>query len=115
MFNKPPTIYVPQEPTKRDPISGQRSPLYDLSPALKFGSLKVLLPHGIMLLNTTPIVETLKRDMADFCDEDYVMCIGDPSAIAAAVMVASSINEGRVKLLKYSREEKLYNLISYVI
>ncbi len=106
-------VFIPQEPRARDKVSGEWKPLYDLSPAIRFGTLEVLLPHGPILLSTEPTIACLKDRLKDYTDDDYIMCIGDPAAIAAAVLVAGKITGGKVSLLKYSREEKQYNIIHY--
>jgi hypothetical protein len=108
-------VFIPQEPRTRDKTTNDWRPLYDLTPALKFGTLQVLLPHGPMLLATEPMIADLKERLKDYTADDYIMCIGDPSAIAAAVLVAGQINGGKVSLLKYDRNEKQYNPIMYQV
>lgn len=108
-----PRVFIPQEPRRRDPDSGDWMPLFDLSPALKFGVIEILMPHGPILLDTAVVIASLKAQLKDYTDDDYIMCIGDPSAIAAAVLVAGSINKGKITLLKYDRVEKRYNSIKY--
>jgi len=107
-----PVVYIPQEPRKRDE-DGEWKPLYDLSPALRFGTLKMLLPHGPLLLDTSTVMKSLREKLKDFCDNDYIMLIGDPAAIASTIMVASDINDGLVNVLRYDRAEKRYNVVVF--
>jgi hypothetical protein len=47
--------------------------------------------------------------MVDFkADEDHILAVGDPIAIAVAVMVASRISGGDVTVLKFDRQENAY-------
>jgi hypothetical protein len=103
-----PRVFIPQEPRKRND-NGDWVALFDLTPALKFGELVVLLPHGPMMLDTNLVLGSLKAKLTDFCQDDYLMLIGDPTIIAASVMVASFITDGYVKVLKYDRLEHKYN------
>jgi hypothetical protein len=106
-------VYIPQEPRKREG-DGWR-PMYDLTPALKFGTLEVLLPHGPTLLDVSLIVAGLKEKLKHITEDDYIILIGDPVAIAATVLVAGQLTGGKVKLLKYDRNEKLYNVVSFAV
>jgi hypothetical protein len=47
--------------------------------------------------------------LRDFGPEDHILAVGDPVAIAAAVMVAASKTGGRVSLLKFDRMESQYD------
>ncbi len=44
----------------------------------------------------------------DFSDSDFLLAMGDPVAIAIASIVASDINNGRLKILKWDREHRAY-------
>ncbi len=50
----------------------------------------------------------IKRKLENFSDEDYLVLIGDPSAIGIVCAAAAAKNNGRFKLLKWDRREKLY-------
>jgi hypothetical protein len=108
-----PVVYVPQEPRKRDGDNWR--PLYDLSPALKFGVINILLPHGPTLLDVGLMVAGLKEKLKHITEDDHILLIGDPVAIAATVLVAGQLTGGKVKLLKYDRNEKLYNVVSFAV
>jgi hypothetical protein len=105
-------VFVPQEP-RRHLEDGSWVPLYDLSPALQFGTLNVLLPHGPQSLYTTETIKTLNKKLEGMTDDDYILLIGDPTAMAATVMVASRIMNGELKLLKYDRNSRKYNVVIF--
>jgi hypothetical protein len=46
--------------------------------------------------------------LKDFNDSDFLLAMGDPVAIAIASIVASDINNGRLKILKWDREHRAY-------
>ena len=59
-------VYIPQEPRKRDVKTGQWVQAFDLSPAKKFGELKVLLPHGSLPIDTEPMMKNIKDGLKNF-------------------------------------------------
>ena len=42
----------------------------------------------------------MRKKLENYCDDDYLIAMGDPVAIAIAAMVASDINQGKVNILK---------------
>jgi folate-dependent tRNA-U54 methylase TrmFO/GidA len=77
--------------------------------AEKFGDLKVVLPDNRQIvLSSGPLTFKLKHELKDFNDNDYLLLMGDPAIIALAGAVASDVNGGRFKILKWDRDEKKY-------
>ena len=77
--------------------------------AEKFGDLKVVLPDNKQIvLSSGPLTHKLKKELSTFCDNDYLLLMGDPAIIALAVAVASDVNGGKFKVLKWDRDEKKY-------
>tara|TARA_R100000995_G_C3474816_1_gene120314 strand:- start:240 stop:545 length:306 start_codon:yes stop_codon:yes gene_type:complete len=93
------TVYVVQE-----------KPGVDMTDALRFGDFQELLPRKDQLvISSKPVIHSLRKKLRDFSDEDYILCLGDPSIIAVVAAVASDLNRGRFKLLKWDRRlEKYY-------
>ena len=92
------TVFVVQEVVGKNILSAE-----------KYGKLELLLPEGSQLvLSTAPTVRRLKSKLKDFSDEDYLLLMGDPSAIGIACAVASSNNRGRFKCLKWDKREYKY-------
>ncbi len=100
-------VFIPQQTLKRN-AEGELVAAHDITPALRYGTPVVLLGSGAVMLNTEPMMFILLDKMKDFSDADYVLGIGDPAAIAATIMVASWVNYGRVKLLRWDRNERQY-------
>ena len=91
------TVYVLQETGK------------NFRSAEKFGNLKVLLPDNRnIILSAGPVTHKLRKELKDFCDEDYLLLIGDPAIIAIAGAIASEMNRGKFKVLRWDRNESRY-------
>ena len=92
------TVYVVQEVPGRNILSAE-----------KFGDLELLLPEGSQLvLSTGPTVRRLNYKLRNFNDEDYLLLMGDPSAIGIACAIAATQNRGKFKCLKWDRREYKY-------
>ena len=103
-------VYVPQE-TRRRNEQGDFEPVHDLSPALQFGDIEVLYPSMPAGVDGGAIIKVMRDKLRDFSDRDFIVATGDPAIIAAAVMVAASLNFQRVKLLKWDRRRLEYMVI----
>ena len=92
------TVYVVQEKTG-----------VDITDALRFGEFENLLPRkDQLMISSQPVVHALKKKLKDFSDDDYILCLGDPSIIATVAVVAASMNPNRFKMLKWDRHLKKY-------
>ena len=91
-------VYVVQEVQGRDILG-----------AMKFGKLKLLLPDNAQIvLSAQPTVRKLNAALKGFSDDDYLLLMGDPVAMALAASIAARHNQGRVKFLKWDRFERMY-------
>tara|TARA_R100001369_G_C3301767_1_gene165827 strand:- start:368 stop:703 length:336 start_codon:yes stop_codon:yes gene_type:complete len=92
------TVYIVQEMRGRD-----------LSDALAFGELEILLPSSEQTsYSTQPTLKHMNRVLSRFCDDDYLLLAGDPAAIALAAALVAKINNGKFKMLKWDRKESKY-------
>jgi hypothetical protein len=97
------TVYVVQEVTGRNILS-----------AKDFGNLELLLPEGSqVVLSSQPTVNKLRRKLKDFCDNDYLLLMGDPVAMGIACAIASDVNRGRIQCLKWDRMELKYYPVKF--
>jgi hypothetical protein len=103
------TVYVVQQPAYYDKTRRGWVNKYDLSPAADHGELVFLLrPSNVPKDKLPSMVELLESSMASFSVYDHILPVGDPVAIAAAIMVASSKTNGVVSLLKWDRFDGAY-------
>lgn len=106
-----PTVYVIQNHARHNKATGMMEPKYDLSPAEKFGDLKFLLSPVTVPNAPKRVIATLRDNLQDFSDDDYLLLIGSPVFIGWAVAIAADINDGTVAMLQYSRPRKTYYVI----
>jgi len=100
-----PIVYVIQEL----PGTSIGRPKFNIMGALKYGKLKVLLKENTQIvLSPGPIVFELRRLLKNYTSQDYLLLSGDPAVILLAGMIASDINNGKVNVLKWDRQEKVY-------
>ena len=98
-------VYVLQEL----PGTSIGQPKFNIMGAQKYGKLKVLSKEkSQIILSTGPIVFELRRLLKNYTSKDYLLLSGDPAIILLAGMIASDINNGRVNVLKWDRQEKVY-------
>ena len=91
------TVYVLQEMGR------------NIRSAEKFGDLKIVLPDNKQIvLSSGPLTHKLKKELSTFCDDDYLLLIGDPAIIGLCCAIASDINNGKFKVLKWDRNDKRY-------
>ena len=101
-----PKVYCVTEPiTYRD---GTPQPLFDISPALKFGELEILAKHNHSMLASVPMVRYFRERLRDFSDEDFILPVGDPVTIATVAAIAADINKGYFKILKWDKRQASY-------
>ena len=103
-----PRVFVVQEPLRKDAETGVMVSAFNFTRASEYGELQILLPGGNLSLSTAPTIFRLKESLRDFGDDDFIIPAGDPSAIAMVIAIASDINLGRFKLLKYDRDSRSY-------
>lgn len=84
----------------------------DLSPAAEYGEIEVLLGHTQSLFAPVPTVRKLREKLEHFSDDDYILPVGDPVLMSTVSMVASEMNHGRVRFLKWDRIQRRYLVIT---
>ena len=102
------TVYIVQEPQRRNRTTGDMEPSFDLTPAAAYGDLNIMLQPGNVMLSPQPMVAKLRHELRNYTEEDRLLAIGDPVAYSTAVAVASRFNNGRFSLLKWDREARAY-------
>lgn len=104
-----PRVFITNEPYKV--TDGVQQSRFNLTPAAKFGALEVLIPAGASLISTVPTVRILRDKLRSFTDDDYLLPVGDPAIMLAAGAIAAEFNGGRIKLLRWDRQQHCYIVI----
>lgn len=87
----------------------QESPGKNLLPASDYGEVEVLLPPNYqMMFSPQPTVRQLRYKLRHFSDQDYLLALGDPTAIGVSCAIASQKTGGRFRMLKWDREQRRY-------
>lgn len=107
-------VYVVQHPKKFDREMQRHVPVYDISPASKFGELSPpLFPsHGVSYYTQNDVHEVRKL-LRDFSDDDSILAVGDPAAIGLAIALASEVNRGVVSVLRWDRGRREYMQLKF--
>jgi hypothetical protein len=93
-----PKVYVIQDPDGKNILS-----------ASDFGEIVILLPADRQVtFSPGPTIFELRQKLAYFTDQDFLLFIGDPAAIAMASAIVTDQNGGRFKILKWDRQEHRY-------
>ena len=114
-------VFVPHLPQKikRDPRTqrpildenGRKQYItYSTYKAAAFGDIidPPLFPLGGEGYHTAPIIARVRQRLKDYCDDDCLLGMGDPAAIAAAAAIASDANRGRFNILRWDKEKGIY-------
>ena len=87
----------------------QENPRVDILSAAKWGDLVPLAsPFDQIHINPERVVSQLRRKLKGFCEDDWLLAMGDPAIIGVAFAIAADANRGRVGLLKWDKFEKTY-------
>lgn len=105
-----PRVFAVQQPTGRDPASGEVRDTMDLSPAEEFGEVTYIL-HQAHNPFTDPD-ETVRGIRAvleheDFGPDDWLLLVGNPVLIGLVAAVAAGLVP-RLRLLQWSRADRCY-------
>ena len=98
-------VYVIQE------LPGTRSgaPKINIMSAKEYGDFNFLLPEfSQIIFSPGPLVFKLKKLLKDYTPEDYLLLTGDPAIIGIACSIVSDITNGKFNLLKWDRQERMY-------
>ena len=104
-----PTVYVIQE------IPGTKDgrPKINIMGAASFGKFKFLLPElSQIIFSPGPLIFKLRKELANYKLNDYLLLTGDPAIIGVACSIVSDITNGKYNLLKWDKQEKKYYSIS---
>jgi len=101
-------VFIPQEPQKWDSATSTSYPLYDFTPALRYGALEVCLAPNASFLMIAPVTAALKERMRSFTDDDYLVAVGSPVMIALSAAIASERTGGKFNLLSYDKRMNEY-------
>ena len=102
--NKP-IVYVLQEL----PGTKAGSPKINIMSAAKHGDFKFLLPEfSQIIFSPGPLIYKLRSLLKNYTTKDYLLLTGDPAIIGVACSIVSEITNGKYRLLKWDRQDRVY-------
>ena len=100
-----PTVYVIQE----IPGTAEGRPKINIMGAAHYGKFKFLLPElSQIIFSPGPLIFKLRKSLANYKKQDYLLLTGDPAIIGIACSIVSDITNGKFNLLKWDRQERMY-------
>ena len=98
-----------KSPNKPTVFLVQENPYISVLGAQEYGEIVVLFESGSQIMfSPQPAIKKLKRKLKDFNDDDHLLMMGDPAAMGIACCIASDMNRGRFKILKWDKMQKRY-------
>lgn len=105
-----PRAFIPSVPTRYDPISNSQVPTVDLRPVMAYGEPVLLVPSGTQAYPQRLIAEGLD----DFTEDDYIVALGDPTLIAAAMYWAAG-GVASLRMLRWNRHNSDYDIVEMML
>lgn len=104
-------VFVSQQTLRRSEATGEMVQFPNLGPAENFGEVVFLLDwYEAMDMDATQMMWAMRRRLAEFSDEDYLLPLGSPCAMVFSAILASEANDGKIKILQWAREERAYEV-----
>jgi len=104
-------VYLVQSTKRRHNETGELVDRFNIEPALRYGQIIELLPGGPVITSTAPMITTLRYKLRNYSDRDYILAIGGPAEIGAAVAIAAAKNGGRVNMLVWDKPTRSYVVV----
>lgn len=105
------TVYVVQDHRRYDKDIGDYVSVHDLSPAQEYGELKYLLSPTAAPWATDSVVRDLAEGLRDFCNDDYLLMVGNPVLCGLATAIACDVNDGFLRFLQWNGRERRYTAV----
>ena len=104
-----PVVHVIQE----IPGTAEGRPKINIMGAATYGKFKFLLPElSQIILSPGPLIFKLRKELANYRNQAYLLLTGDPAIIGVACSIVSDITNGKYNLLKWDKQERKYYTIA---
>ena len=106
---EPPVVHVIQH----IPGTAEGRPKINIMGAATYGKFKFLLPElSQIIFSPGPLIFKLRKELANYRKQDYLLLTGDPAIIGVACSIVSDITNGKYNLLKWDKQERKYYTIA---
>ena len=100
-----PVVHVIQE----IPGTAEGRPKINIMGAATYGKFKFSLPElSQIIFSPGPLIFKLRKELANYRKDDYLLLTGDPAIICVACSIVSDITNGKYNLLKWDKQERKY-------
>ena len=104
-----PVVHVIQE----IPGTAEGRPKINIMGAATYGKFKFLFPElSQIIFSPGPLIFKLRKELANYRKQDYLLLTGDPAIIGVACSIVSDITNGKYNLLKWDKQERKYYTIA---
>ena len=94
------------------PGTAEGRPKINIMGASEYGKFKfLLLELSQIIFSPGPLIFKLRKELANYKKQDYLLLTGDPAIIGVACSIVSDITNGKYKLLKWDKQERKYYTI----
>jgi len=94
------------------PGTAEGRPKINIMGAAEYGKFKFLLPElSQIIFSPGPLIFKLRKELANYRKQDYLLLTGDPAIIGVACSIVSDITNGKYNLLKWDKQERKYYTI----
>ena len=91
------------------PGTAEGRPKINIMGAADYGKFKFLLPElSQIIFSPGPLIFKLRKELANYKKQDYLLLTGDPAIIGVACSIVSDITNGKYNLLKWDKQERKY-------
>lgn len=98
-------VFIPQHPSTYNRFTKQSENVGDLSGVMAYGHPLFMLPHGkIKYGKLRRTIKALETAMFDFGESDYLLVVGDPVVISAAMIIAARKVRGSINVIRWLRQ-----------
>lgn len=103
-------VFVPQIPSRRDHETKIWVPTVNIKPAEAYGEIVTLLPAGSQFFAAKEMTRLIKQRLHDsnFCELDYFLPLGSPTAMAVTAAIAARRLNGRLNILVWDGQSGTY-------
>jgi hypothetical protein len=105
-------VFVVQLPRRRNTSGNWEE--YDISVASVYGILQPpLFGRKGVEFTTAPAVAEVKAKLAHYNDDDSILALGDPAAIAVVASIAADMNFGKFSILRWDGRSRQYVKLTF--
>jgi hypothetical protein len=107
------TVFVIQQQMKFDANKRELVPRFtSIDKAEKWGEIAYVLSPSAHPFNPEFVLGDIHEKLSEYCDDDYLLLIGNPGLIGMSTAVAAHYNDGLVNFLQWSGRHNEYTEIS---